>query len=73
MCLETAGSDIENGAASSPMVAAPTDRRAKMWRRVRSESAEKIVSSVASSAELLRTIVLEARVDMSEANNIPFG
>ncbi len=73
MCLETAGSDIEKGAASSPTVAAPSDRRAKMWRRVRSDSAEKIVSSAASSAELLPTIVLDARVDMTEDNNIPFG
>ena len=43
-CFETAGSDMVNREASSPMVRSPAARRARMSRRVGSARAEKVVS-----------------------------
>ena len=44
-CLEIPGSDMSNGAASSPTVASPLAKRLKMARRVGSANAAKAESS----------------------------
>jgi hypothetical protein len=43
--LEQAGSEMSKGCASSLMVAGPLASRSRMWRRVGSDSAEKVRSS----------------------------
>src|SRR5713101_626315 len=56
-CLEIAGTEIENGRASSVPEASPRARRSKMARRVGSASAKKTVVSCSDESLTMKLIV----------------